>query len=419
MPCEISDRFPLYEEFISRVPVWCVTPDRSGCFHRFFDSSPISPSGRYLAVTRMDNELRVPTPGEPAEIVVVDLLSGESAVVATTYGWDTQLGAQVQWGADDRQLFFNDMDLARWQPFGKVIDPLGGDVRRINGTVYMVSPDGKWSASPCLLRTGVTQPGYGVQVPPGRPPINRGAARDDGLYMTDTATGHCRLVASFARIVSDARPRLDPAEYANGDFYGFHVRWNRQGTRLQFVVRWKPRAEGKIRSNLITLRPDGSEIRVAIPASEWIDKGGHHPSWQPDGEHVMMNLNIAGEGLRLVGAKYDGTEYGALHPTALGSGHPSLHPNGRTVVTDAYTDEPVAFGDGTTPIRVIDLVTGDVDNIIRIQTRPDYEGPRKELRVDPHPAWDRGFTRIAFNACPYGRRHVYVADLTDYLAAVS
>ena len=44
--------FPAYTGFEPRVPVHCVTPGLPGCIHRFYDSSPFSPSGRYLAVTR-------------------------------------------------------------------------------------------------------------------------------------------------------------------------------------------------------------------------------------------------------------------------------------------------------------------------------------------------------------------------------
>ena len=53
--------------------------------------------------------------------------------------------------------------------------------------------------------------------------------------------------------------------------------------------------------------------------------------------------------------------------------------------------------------------------MVRIQVEPPFRGPKGELRVDPHPAWDYGFRRIAFNACPDGTRRVYVADLTDVL----
>ena len=48
--------FPQYTDYDPLVPVWCVTPNRTGCFHRFFDTSPISPSGRYLAVFQMPFE---------------------------------------------------------------------------------------------------------------------------------------------------------------------------------------------------------------------------------------------------------------------------------------------------------------------------------------------------------------------------
>ena len=99
----------------------------------------------------------------------------------------------------------------------------------------------------------------------------------------------------------------------------------------------------------------------------------------------------------------------------LGSGHPSLHPDGRHVVTDSYPGEPVAFGDGTTPLRLIDLAAGEEALLARIRTVPPFEGPTRELRVDPHPAWDRTFRRVAFNACPDGTRRVYVADLSALL----
>ena len=89
-----------------------------------------------------------------------------------------------------------------------------------------------------------------------------------------------------------------------------------------------------------------------------------------------------------------------------------MHPDGRSLVTDAYLHESLAYGDGTTPIRFVDLKEESEITLARIRTLPPYEGPKRELRVDPHPAWDRTFRRIAFNACPDGTRRVYVADLS-------
>ncbi len=421
LPAPLSDRFDTYREFSPAVPVWCITPEGlDRCIHRFYDTSPVSPSGRYVALTRLPAENRLPHEGEPAEIVVVDLLTADWSVVASSRGWDTQLGAQAQWGRSDRELYFNDMDVDHWRPFGVRLDPFSGERTELGGTVYMVSPDGTKLASPCLLRTGLTQAGYGVVAPHVALPLNRFADENDGLYVTDAATGTCTLLVSFATI-AEALPELRRSlERESGALYGFHVKWNPQGTRLMFVLRWRRaegygRREGSFRKNqVVTMNANGSDIRLALPAEVWA-KGGHHPNWCPDGEHIIQNLNLFGTGLRFACYRYDGSELRALHPDVRGGGHPTLHPDNRHVLTDAYVREYAEYGDGTTPLRWIDIENGEETTLVRIRTAPIYEGSMDCLRVDPHPAWDRLHRRVVFNACPGGRRRVCMADLSHLL----
>jgi Tol biopolymer transport system component len=415
--------FPAYTAFAPRVPVHCVTPGGTGYIHRFYDSSPFSPSGRYMALTRLPFEDRQPRPGEPAEIAVVDLVTGGTRTVAETRGWDVQLGAQVQWGADDHTLLYNDLDPGEWIPYGVRLDPVSGERRRLGGTVYAVSPDGRWTASPCLRRTASTQAGYGVVVPRERIPVNRGAPPDDGIYLTDLDSGESRLLASIDRVVREAGPAIDAVRRRRGDFYGFHVKWNPQGTRLMFVLRWLSRSwlpwkrtRREMMKQVMTLDADGGNARVAVSAERWA-RGGHHPNWCPDGERVLMNLNTRGDGLRFARLPFDGSSCETLVPEVRGSGHPTLHPDGRHLLTDVYLTEKLAFGDGTVPIRLVDLESGRETTLLRIRTRPDEGGSNGALRVDPHPAWDRSYTRIAFNACPNGQRQVFVADLGDLVAA--
>ncbi len=80
--------FPLVKEFSQIVPVYCITPKTGRTIHRFFDTSPISPSGRYMALFRMPQEEKTPCPGEIGEVIVVDLKTGEEQIVATTAGWE-------------------------------------------------------------------------------------------------------------------------------------------------------------------------------------------------------------------------------------------------------------------------------------------------------------------------------------------
>ncbi|MFP4248589.1 MAG: hypothetical protein ACLFU7_02955 [Armatimonadota bacterium] len=414
MAIDMDKSFPRYTENDPAAPIWCVTPEVDGCFHRFFDTSPISPSGRFVGLTKLPAEDRMPEAGEPAEVVVVDLATGEWTVAAETHGWDTQLGAQVQWGASDEELFFIDMDVDEWQPFSVKMNHLTGERTDLSGPLYMVSPDGRTAASPCLRRTRLTQEGYGVVVPDDAIPRNEGAVDDDGLYLTDTITGESSLLLTYKRICEEL---LDEEEFGDGDLYGFHVKWNLQGTRLQFVVRFVPHETDGLRSRcpmLVTLRPDGSELCLAMPADIW-GRGGHHPNWSPDGEHVMMNLKLDGENMRMVQARYDGTNLRTMNDDLLGTGHPALHVNERHAITDDYAHGPLANEDGTTPLRLLDLERGEETRVALIRTLPDYVGERKVLRVDPHPAWSHDWRYVAFNACPTGKRDVFIADLSGLM----
>ncbi|MCX7425264.1 MAG: hypothetical protein NTW96_06520 [Planctomycetia bacterium] len=416
-PVPLSEAFPRYEEFKPLVPVYCVTPKLNGCFHRFFNTSPISPSGRYLAVTRLACEDRLATPDEEAEVVLVDLQTGESRVLAKTKGFDSQLGAQAQWGATDNELFFNDLDTKQWRAFGVRMDPISGERRNLDGPVFEVTRDGKLAASICLARSAITQRGYGVVIPTEVLPWNEGAVKDDGVYLTDTATGACRLLVSYKDLAEACGEKLIPTETdRGGGYHGHQISWNPQGTRLWLALAFnypQPMTSNKRRLelSLITLKPDGSDIHVALTSPVWRRQGGNHPCWCADGEHISMNFRM-GENKRysLVRMRYDGQDLAPLTPV-VGTGHPTLHPDGRHIFTDTYQRELPGFEDGTIPLRWIDTADGTERMLVRIGSRPPYSGPFNALRVDPHPAWDRTYSRVAFNACPTGTRRVYVADI--------
>jgi hypothetical protein len=403
--------FPTYTSYNPLVPVWCITPCGYGYIHRFFDTSPVSPSGRYVGLTRLPYEDRLPRPGDRADVVIVDLHTGSKKVIAQTAGWDTQLGAQVQWGRDDTELYYNDVDVSTWKAYGIKLNPQSGASMALEGSVYMISSDGRHAASPALEKMGMTQAGYGVIIPEQEIQPNQGAPSDDGIFITDTQTGEKELLVSLREIVEKATPSINLDEYAHGDFYGFHVKWNAAGDRLLFVLRWKPHDEGRKKHNAITVAADGSDIHVAMSEDDW-GKGGHHPNWCPDGESMMMNLKIDGI-LRFIKAPYNGRNIEILAPGLLGSGHPTLHPDEVHILTDAYTYESMTLPDGSVPIRWIDTRDSSEEILVRIPALPDCPGPKLELRVDPHPAWDRDYRRIVFNGVENGKRRVYLADLSE------
>lgn len=418
----IDQHFPRYEMYDPKVPVWCVTPDRSGCIHRFFDTSPISPSGRYLAVFQLPFEDRQPEPGEAGHVVLVDLQTGEDRVVAETCGWEPQMGANLNWGATDHALFFNDVDTATWQPFAWKLDPLTGEQQRMGGTVYHASPDGRWLISANMTTMRRTQPGYGVRVPDEVVRRNTGAADDDGFTLTDTATGEARVLVSIRELLAEANPPVqmdDPARY---EIYGFHSKFNPQSTWLMVSLRWFPvqatstfnmfKVDHKaVRFAWVTLPLAGSPKHCAVGPEQW-EKGGHHGTWFPDGERISMNLNINRDGLYFVQVNRDGSDLRKMLENVPGSGHPTVYPGGRYLITDTYTREPTAFGDGTIPLRWVDLATGEEEVLVRINTAQPCAD--SVLRVDPHPAWDRTWRYVTFNAFVDGTRKVFIAEGRAY-----
>jgi hypothetical protein len=404
----LDRHFPRVGSDQAVAPVWCVTAPLGRCIHRYFDTSPISPSGRYVALTRVPFEDRPPAPGDRAEIVVVDLADGSSRIVATSCAWGMQLGAQAQWGATDQFLFFNDLTPGEWTPFGVRMDLSNNETLRLEGTVYSVARDGTKAASPSLVRTVRTQFGYGAVVPPDRVPRNSGAPDDDGAYVTDLSDGRCRLLASLRRIVEEAG--LDGGDSPQSAFYGFHATWNNDGSRLMFVVRHKTGDGRGRRSHIVTMDGDGSNIRLALHWDDW-KRGGHHANWHPDGEHITMNLKDENDVIRFVMFSHDGSDRATLGDDLVGSGHPSLHPNRRHLLSDAYGREKLGVAAPfNSPVRLIDLNTGYERRLFEFDGRPP--GPNmRELRLDAHPAWSRDYRTIAFNGRSGGTRHVFLADV--------
>lgn len=387
-------------------PITCITPPDGYYIHTFFDVCPWSPSGKYIVCLRLPFQDRIPTHEDNADICLIDLEEQTIETLYTTNGWAMQLGAHQCWGRTDDTLYFNDKRDGK--PVGVKYDLRTRTATLLEGPVYQVAPDESYALSPCQIRTNHTQWGYGVTVAPEHDIVQPfGPSAEDGVYKVDLQTGKQSLLVNFAQIY-EALP--DKPSYEGGKFFGAHVKFNRQQTRIMFVVRWRhPEQPGK--NMVVTFKPDGSDMAVAIPWQDWA-KRGHHPDWHPDGDKVLMNLNSLGNGMQFYEAGYDGSRPRTLVPGIPGSGHPSWSLDGRYIVTDAYPKEQLC-DDGLVPIRLIDVHEETERRICRMWTL----GPiNSELRVDPHPAWDRTSRQVCFVGAPDGNRQLFIADLRGLLS---
>lgn len=431
----IHEGFPLYEKYNPKVPVYNLTPNLRGCFHRFFDTSPISPSGRYAAFLQMPDETRSNEPGEKANIVLVDLQNGPDStqIIYETAGWEPQMGANINWGADDNTLVFNDVDVDTWEVFGVRLNPHNGDCKHFEKGVYHLSPDGRLAACCSLNKMPRTQYGYGVRIPEELVGLNGAMPDDDGVYIVDIESGKLASFVSISELHLNAANPSDLEEYQEGWHYGFHAKWSPAGDRLLFTTRWVPRCENGywnalhkkselpapgMKFNIFTMTPDGKDIMNAVPAKYW-EYGGHHINWYPDGSALSMNLGFftRGKGLNLVRASLDGSEIAPVTEVVPGSGHPSFHPDGCHVLTDCYQKERWCRDDGSTPLRWIDLKEETEEEVVRFCSNPGNTDAW--MRLDPHPAWNRDWSWVSFNAVLDGTRRVLLADMRSKINANS
>lgn len=390
--------------------------------HRFFDSSAISPSGRYVCATRTRREGPADvTPGDVAEVVVYDLQKKRKDRFPVVYrrptaAWDAQLGAQVQWGASDDDLYFNDVVGTRSDgaPIVRGVrsDWQRGRETRLPTPVYHVTRDGALAAAPRdLAALRMTQDGYGVVATPAQ--LRHLETQKDGVHVLDlrtNATAFLELSALVAAAELEERPRAvaggDARRGAECHRHVFHVKWNAKGTRLLVVVRARghgcPRGDA---NHALTVDPDGADVKVV---ATWL-RDGNHPNWLEDGR-LSMNY----EGKVCAFDDVEGASCQVLSERA--SGHPVGVPGrGDLVVTDTYAKEHAAFGleAGEAALRV--LSGGDREAWLGVfPVAALGTMPTDVWRCDAHPAFDVKGRRLALNVWVRGSRRVAVTDEIDW-----
>lgn len=422
-------RFRPYRPEASACPVLQVTPDDGSFVHTFFDVSPWSPSGRYLVVTKLPYEDRKPVLGDLAEVAIVDLEAETIRSVYKTKAWSFQLGANVQWGNNDRYVYCN--DVINHVAVCIRTDIHTGETTAYSGPKYDINDKATAAIGARLELMNATQYGYGIPDDAFGFPVLSGAEveNDDGLWYTDLVTNRRKLLLSYGEV---RRKASDPSYYHTGVFYFFHSKFNSGGTRVLQVVRSLiPGKKGR-NSSLFCFDLESNELHEVIDRTTWEHKGpigtGNHPNWHPNGEYIVMNLVPGWEGdkmMRFCLLKADGSEKKVLSRRLLGSGHPSVDPSTRFLITDSYPDQHwVTRADGEVPIRLVNLHDETEVHVCSVFTDlaskaglKDYKvkGGGSHFKLDPHPAWSRDYNKVCFNGAPNGRRQVFIGDLKNLM----
>ncbi len=402
--------FSVYDKGKTVGKVLKITPDDGYYIHTFFDVCPFSPSQQYVAVTKIPFQDHVHKYGDLAEVCIIDLQNQTIKTVYKTKGWDFQLGANLNWGKTDRYLYTN--DIIGNDAVCVRIDLENEESRAYSGPMYHISPDESVIIGFPLDLINVSQMGYGVPAFRQLEDII-GAPETQGLWKTDLISNKKEILVSL----NQAFQKVADKDYLKGgNCYFFHSKFNPQGDKIFQVMRclfpgnqekkgWNPM--------LFTFDKNGNNITESLKRELW---KGNHPNWHADGENIIMNLRPKWTGdntLRFCRFHHTGGEIEILSEKIRGSGHPSITPDMKYLVTDCYVHEPMALENGKVPIRLINLDTEEEKAICYVFT--DLKISENTLRIDPHPAWDRNYKKVCFNGAPEGKRQVYIADLEEII----
>ncbi len=384
----------------NKMKVQIVTPSDGHYMTTFFDVEPISPNGRYLCVTKVPFISRIPIPGDLAQICILDIEKKQIKSIYNTKGWGAQLGANVQW-VDDESVVFN--DVIKGKVVGVKVNVHSLDKLVLEGPIYGLSPDRKFSYSGNLDFINALLPGYGAPDRLMRPLRQRcRVSEDEGVWKTDIETGKCELFISIADLL---KPLQYKNEFHRGISYIFNVKVNPAGDKLLIVMFAKNIPFRKSRTlQLLVVDIKTKDVRIVLNNERW-RLGGHHPNWMQGGDEIVMNLVHNNEGMKFVKINPDSGGIAVFAGGFKGGGHPSIAKDGKYLMTDSYTSEGYIDSAGKVPIRMIDLSDLNEAELCRVDTK-GLDGPR---RIDPHPVWSGENNSIVFNAIDSGFRQVFLA----------
>lgn len=386
--------------FSKSLPVRRISPEGEHFFFGYYDLQPFNASETLHLTHRSTFRNRLQYKEDSVEVGFIELATGKYQLLDTTYAWNFQQGAMLQWNpqAPDREVIFN--TLLDGQHRGVIMDIHTGKKRYLERPVANVSRDGKYALSINMSRLYNFRPGYGYAFPED-PFYHKNHDAGDGVFLIDMETGRAKLVLSLQQIweFTGAFFSKDEKMIIN------HITFNPDASRFVALVRNFPASGQKHATALITANRDGGDLYLLS------DYGVQsHYYWLNNQEIVFYN-----DGKELACQKgwcnnyilTDQTHEGRIMADGFWyyDNHMSFSPDGKLMITDSYPDEYQMQ-----PLQLYHVEKDICANIGRFYSMPSTV---TDVRCDLHPRWSRTGKFITFDSTHECFRGIYQIDLPE------
>jgi len=379
----------------SVVPVRPITSGPGFHWFGYYDKLELDPSCRYALGMEVDFEHRSPTADDVIKVGMVDLHDGDRWIeLGTTRAWCWQQGCMLQWRPGSKtEVLWNDREGDRF--VCHIIDVETREKRTLPHPIYTVSPDGRTAVAPDFRRVNHMRPGYGYTglADPNQDVL---APDDSGIYRLDLESGESELIVTIADIAKIPFPHAD---LSSAKHYFNHLLFNTDGTRFEFLHRWRMEGLRSFATRMLTAAPDGSDVRV-------VDDYGHtsHFIWR-DPTHILAWAQHPSHG----NAFYlyeDGTGRVEVvgKDVMTKNGHCTYLPDSEWILNDAYPDQ-----ERSQELYLYHVPTGKKAPLGGFHSPPEYTG---EWRCDLHPRFSPDGRSVVIDSVHEGNgRQLYVLDV--------
>ncbi|NUQ66005.1 MAG: hypothetical protein HUU20_26390 [Pirellulales bacterium] len=378
-------------------PVRQITHGPKHHWFAYYDKLEFDPTCHYVLGMEVDFEHRSPGPEDVIKVGMVDLADGDKWIeLGESRAWCWQQGCMLQWRPGSRsEVLWNDRQGDRF--VCHILDVFTRQKRTLPHPVYTVSPDGRWAVAPDFTRLNDVRPGYGYT---GLPDKNRDvlAPADSGIFRIDLEDGRQDLIVSLADVVK--------IPFAKGDLskakhWFNHLLVNTDGTRFEFLHRWREGDKPGFTTRMFTAGPDGSDLRVIDPSGStshfiWRDPR-HILAWSWHESHQW--------GFYLFEDKTDGkVEIVGKDVMAL-NGHCTYLPGNQWILNDSYPDK-----DRNQNVYLYHVAGGRRVPLGSFHSPPEYKG---EWRCDTHPRYSPDGRTVIIDSPHTGEgRQLYRIDIS-------
>jgi hypothetical protein len=371
----------------------------------YYDKLEFDPSGHYCLGMEVDFEHRSPRPDDKITIGMVDLQASDRWIpLGTSRAWCWQQGCMLQWiPGSSSKILWNDRQEEHF--VCQILDVRTRQRRTINHPIYCLSPDGRTAFAADFRRINDMRPGYGYAGLPD-PFADELAPTESGIFRIDLETGQSQLIVPLADVAKyplpTENPYFPPEEMPRAKHYFNHLLVNTDGSRLEFLHRWRPRGSSRWLTRMFTSAQDGSDLRCIINTGM-----ASHFIWR-DPDHILVWARHASHGDRfyVVEDRLDGS-FQVVGPEVMTrDGHCTYLPNRDWIVNDTYPDR-----ERNQHVYLYHVPTGQKTVIGQFYQPREYRG---EYRVDTHPRHSPDGRTIVIDTPHTGQgRQIHLIDISQ------